>query len=675
MTLLTIHLSHATNLSDGNRFDKADPYVKFEIEQDNLIFDNDFGEQISSKKKNEKNPRFNETFRFELPTLENMELKCTVMDDDVGLDDKLGKCKLNLDELNLNAEPLEITRKIDDNLFSPDSWIFLRLTWGQPANDDDDATNLSHVGRAAYECLRIEHPEHHGRLWNVTRGAVVGNLHQTPEGAWPGGPSHPEGHSDYFPEKMGEILSRTEVWADVLSLGPPDGKFMESFKKAMGVIAENAEGKEKPVIVRMMFGNIVGMPTNCNAVRDELVADLDNDANIRLWVGAWRRGVTWNHAKIIAVDGRHLHTGGHNMWDAHYLEYDPIHDLSLELEGECALDGHRFANRQWDFIETNHETFWGTVGSKLPDYLPQVANTRVIVSEWPRGQADEHAPVFRAHFVEERATEDDVENSVPIITMGRYGALTHQARPADDAFIAMMDSAQTVLRLALQDLGPVCIPQTKIPLPGTSWPKNYFAALGRAIWERGVDVEIVLSNPGSIPAGLSPLEACYGNGWDCNDVSSEIIKTIRENHPDAEDGDLRQKVVDNLRVCFIREEGGGQWEDGMNMGMHAKHFIVDDQATYIGSQNLYVCDLAEWGVVIDDKEKTEAMMEEYWTPMWEHSFTGEDVDVDAVMDGLDIDRDGANPDEIDEDTKEQMKIAELANAGCAHSDFYGSEDE
>lgn len=361
------------------------------------------------------------------------------------------------------------------------------------------------------------------------------------------------------------------------------------------------------------------------------------------------------------------------MWDPHYLQFDPVHDLSLEMEGECAIDGHRYANKQWDFIETKQETFWGTISSKMPDHLPQVAKNRVIVSEWPDG-AEEHAPVFRTKFVEDLAEE--VEGAVPIVTMGRYGALTHKDRPSDDAFLAMFDSAQTIIRLALQDLGPVCLPVgDKIPLPGTCWPDNYFNALGKAIWERGVDVEIAVSNPGSIPAGLSPLEACYGNGWDCNDVSSEIIKRIRKNYPDAEDGDLRQKVADNLRVCFIREEFGNTWEDDQTLGMHAKHFIVDDVATYIGSQNLYVCDLAEWGVVIDDEETTKTIMEEYWIPMWASSFTGEDVDVDAVMDGLDIDRDGADPSEIDDDTKEQMKIAELANAGGGHNPDLYDHDE
>lgn len=209
---------------------------------------------VSSKKKDEANPVFNETFRFELPDLEDMELKCTVMDSDFGKDDKLGKCKIKLDKLGLTAEPLDVRRKVDDNLFADDSWIHLKLTWGEPV-EDRDASDLSHVGTAAYECLRIQHPVHHGRLWNVTTGRMVGELHQTPK--WGCDRVQEEGHSDFFPEAMGEILSRTKVWADVLSLAPPDGKFLEAFKGALATIAENAGESEKPVVVRMMFGCVI----------------------------------------------------------------------------------------------------------------------------------------------------------------------------------------------------------------------------------------------------------------------------------------------------------------------------------------------------------------------------------------------------------------------------------
>ena len=40
------------------------------------------------------------------------------------------------------------------------------------------------------------------------------------------------------------------------------------------------------------------------------------------------------------------------MWDPHYLQIDPIHDISLELEGPCAMDGQKFANRHWEYVES-----------------------------------------------------------------------------------------------------------------------------------------------------------------------------------------------------------------------------------------------------------------------------------------------------------------------------------
>lgn len=41
----------------------------------------------------------------------------------------------------------------------------------------------------------------------------------------------------------------------------------------------------------------------------------------------------------------------------------------------------------------------------------------------------------------------------------------------------------------------------------------YMNALAKAMWTRGVDVEIVLCHPASIPDGAPVTEACYGNGW------------------------------------------------------------------------------------------------------------------------------------------------------------------
>lgn len=81
---------------------------------------------------------------------------------------------------------------------------------------DVDAVGLSHVGQAAYEILRTKHEDMHHITWDVTSGKVVGELDQTPKGFFESDEEPPEGHSDWFPEKIAEIMSRTEVWCDVM---------------------------------------------------------------------------------------------------------------------------------------------------------------------------------------------------------------------------------------------------------------------------------------------------------------------------------------------------------------------------------------------------------------------------------------------------------------------------
>ena len=457
---------------------------------------------------------------------------------------------------------------------------------------------------------------------------------------------------------MAQLLAKTEYWADVMSLGPPDGLFMKKFNEALKIIAAKKLGRT--IVVRMMFANIIGMPVNCTKVIRRLTKGVPKDGSLQLWVGAWRRGVSWNHAKIIAVDGLYCHTGGHNLWDQHYLRANPVHDLSLELKGRVTHDGHLFANEQWRFIEVMQSTACGQCVDKLPDYLPLLAKTRVTVSEFPSDVADEFPPVYsKAIGIPKRPRTD---SEVPIITLGRYGTLISRSRPSDDAFYAMFESAQHTIRLAIQDLGPVCVPGTKIPLVGCVWPHKTLILLGKAMYERGVDVFIALSNPRSTPGGLKAIEACYGNGWTCVDVAAEILKTIHKLHPDAKMDDLRRIVTQHLRISVIRQRRGNFYDNGGSIGMHAKHFIIDDVCSYIGSQNLYICDLAEWGTIIDDEGVTRRIMSEYWEPMWEASYSPADCELQEVIKGLKVKRDGSDKASIDqrrkwmEETRSQRSI-------------------
>lgn len=54
-----------------------------------------------------------------------------------------------------------------------------------------------------------------------------------------------------------------------------------------------------------------------------------------------------------------------------------------------------------------------------------------------------------------------------------------------------------------------------------------------------------------------------------------------------------------MRLWLLRSPKGDQYyKEKQTLGLHAKCFIIDDIYYYIGYQNLFVCNLAKWGVVI-----------------------------------------------------------------------------
>ena len=169
------------------------------------------------------------------------------------------------------------------------------------------------------------------------------------------------------------------------------------------------------------------------------------------------------------------------MWENVYLRNNPVHDLSIQLEGKVASDGHYFANQQWQFIEDEQRTLTGSVIDKLPDALPLAKYTRVTVSQWPENDA----PVFPPQFTpNSRVTNVPPQslspgNNVPIISIGCQGSMVSSERPSDDAILAMINSSRRIIRFVLQDVGPVCTPGTKIAAPGLTWPKEYLAAIAK----------------------------------------------------------------------------------------------------------------------------------------------------------------------------------------------------
>lgn len=130
MGILKVRLVKATNLADKDLFGKTDPYVRLELEQDNIFRDHDYGYQVSSKKRNELNPVWNEDFVFNIPTLDNMVLTLKVFDEDIGSrDDKCGKCKIKLEHEGISRTPKRIEKTVDRNLLRKNGKIVVEISY------------------------------------------------------------------------------------------------------------------------------------------------------------------------------------------------------------------------------------------------------------------------------------------------------------------------------------------------------------------------------------------------------------------------------------------------------------------------------------------------------------------------------------------------------------------
>ncbi|RYZ54896.1 MAG: hypothetical protein EOP07_15180, partial [Proteobacteria bacterium] len=61
------------------------------------------------------------------------------------------------------------------------------------------------------------------------------------------------------------------------------------------------------------------------------------------------------------------------------------------------------------------------------------------------------------------------------------------------------------------------------------------------------------------------------------------------------------------------------WPGSDPIGNHTKFVMIDDDAFYIGSHNLYPANLQEFGTIIADPAATDQLKAEYWDRLWEES--------------------------------------------------------
>jgi phosphatidylserine/phosphatidylglycerophosphate/cardiolipin synthase-like enzyme len=389
------------------------------------------------------------------------------------------------------------------------------------------------------------------------------------------------GHSDALYDQLYGLLVAAQSSIEISSLAPPDGRFEAAIRNALARLAR--EGRS--VHVRYLYGAIFGAslvadPRTPDQVLASLTRDVDPGSGLHVAAAYLRDGfVSWDHAKIVVVDGDVAVVGGHNWWTRHYLQAAPVHDLSMIVRGSAALDAGRFIDALWRHACNPPPTI-GTLAATAGFPDPSVGCEPLsLAPPSPAGTA--------------RA-----------IAIGRLGALGDDA--SDDALIALLDGARSSLRLSLQDIGPV---------DHGPWPDTYLRPLAAAL-DRGVNIELILTNPNARPDGLTAGSASYSNGWTPQDVVQQLA-AFASKHPDViGTSPFATAMCNQLRIAGLRQGADDLWPDDSTFANHAKLVVADEQTFYLGSQNWYPANLMEYGFVVDDPAATQAMLDAYFAPAW-----------------------------------------------------------
>src|SRR5476649_2227198 len=168
------------------------------------------------------------------------------------------------------------------------------------------------------------------------------------------------GHSDALVNRLYDLISGAKSSVDISLLAPvPDTRFLGTLRAAFGALARIG----RQISIRVLVGQYPGNSVDTGAFLANVITEMKEvaGAHVRIGIAAVQSctsiddcdSFSWNHSKIISVDGREALVGGHNLYSGDYLVGDPVHDLSMRVSGPAAASASRFADTLWQFICSN----------------------------------------------------------------------------------------------------------------------------------------------------------------------------------------------------------------------------------------------------------------------------------------------------------------------------------
>ncbi|MEU3725499.1 phospholipase [Streptomyces sp. NPDC031705] len=476
------------------------------------------------------------------------------------------------------------------------------------------------------QTLRQVSPGLEGSVWERTAGNRLGSsapggsdwLLQTP-GCW-GDPACTERPgSRRLLDKTRQDIAGARESVDISTLAPfPNGGFQDAIVAGL----KEAVQKGNRLQVRILVGAAPIYHANVipSSYRDEMVAKLGPAAaNVTLNVASMttsKTGFSWNHSKLVVVDGGSVITGGINSWKDDYLDTaHPVNDVDLALSGPAAGSAGRYLDTLWDWTCRNKSS-WSSVwfaSSNGAGCLPTLPRPAA-----PAGGGDVPALAVGGLGVGIRQS-DPASAFRPVLPTApdtKCGIGVHDntnadrdydtVNPEESALRALVASAKSHVEISQQDLNATCPPLPRYDV------RLYDTLAAKLL--AGVKVRIVVSDPAN-------RGAVGSDGYSQIKSLSEVSDALRGRLTvlAGDEGKAKAAMCQSLQLATFRASDRAAWADGKPYAQHHKLVSVDDAAFYIGSKNLYPSWLQDFGYVVESPAAANQLKDSLLAPQWTYS--------------------------------------------------------
>jgi phosphatidylserine/phosphatidylglycerophosphate/cardiolipin synthase-like enzyme len=479
-----------------------------------------------------------------------------------------------------------------------------------------------HIAAVA-KVLRDRNPGTEGEVWGISQKNTLPSdwLLQTPD-CWGmsscgPGPLPPSGKP--ITDRITQMIAGAQKSVDFAGLWPPpDGAFRQAIVDGL----KQAIAAGHTPTLRVMLGT---PPTQYSDSAfkqwfDGIVADVG--ANLPVQAAAMSTykefgiATSWNHSKVIAVDGRSAIVGGMNYWAGDYLQVaDPVDDISITVDGPAAADVVNFDDVLWGwacdhrtqsaYVAFKSNNVTGCVSKATTQTAPDAGDVPILtvgrlgngidVPGHPNGDS---GTIPKAKVQGSACTSFQRQIS-DTNTNSKY----EYRNPGENALRALIGSAKKSVFLSQQDLLG-CIKNVE-----ALFDERVFAALGDKI-AAGIPVTIIVSDEGA-----KANNGDYSNGWKLTDLAQNLTKVVAASQGSST-ASARTTVCKDVSLAQVRTIDANKWPNGSPFANHAKLVSVDDAAFYVGSENLYPARLQELGMIVEDPAASKRLRDEYLDPLW-----------------------------------------------------------